>query len=852
MADDNALFPMLATQMFDVPLLVEPHKASLVASAFAPRIFGAGSIAMLDGAVVPKADGYEAKPTPMASILGEELSDRLIANKSGYGKYKGIAIISVLGTLARRGAYVGQSSGVTTYEGLRAQLKAAAADDEMKAIALEIDSHGGEAAGAMELADLIRSIRATKPVYAFLSENAHSAAYAIASQATHIVIPEFGSTGSIGVVMMHADRTAELEQKGVKVTIIRSGEKKVQGNPYEALPDELRASWQASCDKIWVKFCTTVGAGRGNRLTSDKAMSLQAACFEGAEAVKLGLADEVADPKEAFDEMVAAVDENGVWKGASFSEVAPAAAGGVVSIVVPTVGVAASHVAALIGKKTTEAMVTVGEPLAAEMNSGPGRLNRVMETQTTQETTMSKENEKGAGAKRTAQTDEPEVVGTGAEAKAAQAAERNRSSKITAAVQTAGLPTSLAQTLIEDGTSLEDAGFAIINAKADASNDGGEIDNRSSGAVIGDGIDRMKAGMEAALVQRAGLSGGEQNEFTGMSLREMARHTVTSRGLIIPAGGVQAMVSLAFNPSMGGGGMHGSSDFGEILANVANKSMLRGFNEAEETFEKFTSEGTLSDFKPSKRVALDMFPSLKKVADGTEFTHGTMGDNAEQIILATYGSLFALTRHTVINDDLGAFTRIPEKMGRAARRTIGNLVFAMLAANAKMSDNKALFHTDHKNLSANGAVPSEVSINEAITAMSTQTDRGKKASALNISPKYLLAHPNNRSAVLQSLNSEYAPDDTDKAGTVKMGRAYNTVRDAAEPIFDARQDKDAWHMLADPNMHDTIEVAYLDGISTPYLEQQDGWGIDGTEFKVRIDAGVAPLAWEGLYKNPGK
>jgi hypothetical protein len=105
--------------------------------------------------------------------------------------------------------------------------------------------------------------------------------------------------------------------------------------------------------------------------------------------------------------------------------------------------------------------------------------------------------------------------------------------------------------------------------------------------------------------------------------------------------------------------------------------------------------------------------------------------------------------------------------------------------------------------------------------------------------------------VLQALNSEYAPDDTDKVGTAKMPRAYNTVRDAAKPIFDARISGDAWFLAADPSRFDTIEVSYLDGIALPFLDQQDGWTVDGTEFKVRLDAAAKALAWEGLYKNAG-
>ncbi|MEL0625302.1 Mu-like prophage major head subunit gpT family protein, partial [Marinomonas arenicola] len=75
-----------------------------------------------------------------------------------------------------------------------------------------------------------------------------------------------------------------------------------------------------------------------------------------------------------------------------------------------------------------------------------------------------------------------------------------------------------------------------------------------------------------------------------------------------------------------------------------------------------------------------------------------IGDNAEQIQLATYGRLFSISRQTIINDDLQAFTKLPMKMGRAAIRTVGDLVYALLMSNPNMKDGKSLFHADHNNI----------------------------------------------------------------------------------------------------------------------------------------------------------
>jgi hypothetical protein len=126
----------------------------------------------------------------------------------------GVAIIPVLDTLVNRGAWLDSRSGLTSYEGIAAQLRAAGSDPEVRSVLLDISSPGGEAAGMAGLADLIRSVRQTKPVTAFVNDMAASAAYGIASAANEIVISPTSTVGSIGVVMLHADRSGELAAQG--------------------------------------------------------------------------------------------------------------------------------------------------------------------------------------------------------------------------------------------------------------------------------------------------------------------------------------------------------------------------------------------------------------------------------------------------------------------------------------------------------------------------------------------------------------------------------------------------------------------------------------------------------------
>ena len=205
-----------------------------------------------------------------------------------------------------RGAWIGQSSGLTSYEGLATQIDAAVSDDAIRGIALEIDSFGGEVAGAFDLADRIRAAKAQKPVHAFVADHALSAAYALASQADRIILPRTGAVGSIGVVAMHNDMSAALDQKGIAVTLIHAGARKVDANPYQPLPESVRARIAGELEDLRQLFAETVAEGRGQRLDTQRALGTEAAVFRGEAAVFAGLADEVADPVTAFRAFTAA------------------------------------------------------------------------------------------------------------------------------------------------------------------------------------------------------------------------------------------------------------------------------------------------------------------------------------------------------------------------------------------------------------------------------------------------------------------------------------------------------------------------------------------------------------------
>ena len=289
----------IAQRAFNTPLMVEPSKALAFLSGLGPRI--TGQEIRFQGDMVEDGDLANAAPPARASLIGGELAER--ARDGGtrpFALIDGIAVIEIAGTLVHRGAWIGQSSGVTSYEGISAQIDAALADKAVRGIALEIDSFGGEVAGAFDLADRIRAAREQKPVHAFVAEHALSAGYILASQASHITLPRTGAVGSIGVVTLHSEMSGMLDQKGINVTLVHAGAHKVDANPYEPLPEAIRERMQSELEGLRTLFAQTVAKGRGTLLDVDAALKTEAAIFRGVEAVTAGLADAVSDPRSAF------------------------------------------------------------------------------------------------------------------------------------------------------------------------------------------------------------------------------------------------------------------------------------------------------------------------------------------------------------------------------------------------------------------------------------------------------------------------------------------------------------------------------------------------------------------------
>ena len=221
----------LSSRIFDKPLLMSASSMAGFLTGFSNRDGLTNNIN-----ITQITDG-EGKPIEHKMFSGG--SSPLMAKP--YQVMNGVAIIDVSGTLVNKSGHIKSHSGLLGYDGIETQFLTALEDDNVSEILFDMDSGGGEVSGCFDLCDLIFGFRNEKPTTAFVGESANSACYALASSCSNVFIPRTGSCGSVGVLVAHTDVSAKMEKLGEKVTIIHSGAHKIDGNPFETLPDDVRS-----------------------------------------------------------------------------------------------------------------------------------------------------------------------------------------------------------------------------------------------------------------------------------------------------------------------------------------------------------------------------------------------------------------------------------------------------------------------------------------------------------------------------------------------------------------------------------------------------------------------------------
>lgn len=216
----------------------------------------------------------------------------------------GIGVVSIAGPLTSQDSWLNQLFGLTSYNEIRSAVGAAAEDPAIKSIVLDINSGGGTVSGMFDTAAFITQVNdSVKPVVAYTDGGMLSAAYMLGSSAGNVFSAPTGIVGSIGVLMMHVERSKALAQEGVTATVLRAGKYKATLNPVEPLTDQSRAQAQSILDEQYRVFVEHVAQARGVSYgTADQKMA-QGREFVGAQALDAGLIDAVV----SFDQLISRI-----------------------------------------------------------------------------------------------------------------------------------------------------------------------------------------------------------------------------------------------------------------------------------------------------------------------------------------------------------------------------------------------------------------------------------------------------------------------------------------------------------------------------------------------------------------
>lgn len=281
-------FPAINARIYNTPHLITPEKLETIAALIA---------AVERGDALAERE-INARPRGFAvSTAGVEVALDKITPAGGDAF---VAVLPLFGMLAQHVDDLEGSGGTSTADYGR-QLAQLVANPSVRTIVLEVHSPGGQVYGTQELSDHIFAARksGTRIVSAVNSEAA-SAALWIGTSPERVYVTPSGQMGSLGVVVMHRDYSAFEDRVGVKTTLLATPERKISGHPFAPLGDEAATELRDGIEKSYKRFVSAMARNRGvseDRVRSDFGGG---AMLRADEAVRAGLADEIATLRDVL------------------------------------------------------------------------------------------------------------------------------------------------------------------------------------------------------------------------------------------------------------------------------------------------------------------------------------------------------------------------------------------------------------------------------------------------------------------------------------------------------------------------------------------------------------------------
>lgn len=285
-----------------------------------------------------------------------------------------------------------------------------------------------------------------------------------------------------------------------------------------------------------------------------------------------------------------------------------------------------------------------------------------------------------------------------------------------------------------------------------------------------------------------------------------------------------------------------------IFSNVANKFLLDGFNHVEQVWRQISAIASVSDFKTITRYRMIDGGLFEEVGPTGVLKMGTLSEESFTNQAKTYGRLYTITRQDLINDDLGALTALPQRIGRQGALKL-NVVFW-----TAFLDNASFFTTGRGNyIEGSTTNLSSAALSQGVAALRKMVDPG--GNPVNVKPKFLLTGPtldplaaelySSRQIVMNASGKQ--PSDN-----IHYNKYQPLVSDYLEAASISGNSATAWYLLGDPQDVPTIEVVFLDGVETPTVEDADAdFDTLGVQMRGFFDFGVSKQDYRGGVKSKG-
>jgi hypothetical protein len=444
---------------------------------------------------------------------------------------------------------------------------------------------------------------------------------------------------------------------------------------------------------------------------------------------------------------------------------------------------------------------------------------------------------RGAEAAVTTETQvDTRAAAPAVDVEAVRAGERRRVTDIMDACRKAGFTGDFAEKLIADGTPIDGARAAIIDAMYQRQQSQPQTQARID--VTADHGEKRAEAMLHALEARSGFrkwDEGGAREYLGTTLLDMARECVERSGV-----STKGMTK----DELAGRAMHSTTDFPLLLTSIQRVTLKAAYAEERQTWQPLARQDNLPDFRDMSVMEVGGQILPEELREGGEYKAGTISETKGSWKLSEYGKKLVVGRRLIINDNLGYITRAIQVLGRGVAVFEANQMWGLITTGSLgatcMMDSKALFHADHANTGT--GVIGEASISDARQKMRNQ--KSFDGTPLYVTPQYILI-PTTLETAFDKFNTTIVPN---QISNVNIFSGY--LQKIVEPRLDAKSTTQ-FYVVGDYPGVDKLVYGYLDGEGGPSIESVSGRDPDGVTVYLRHSFGCTVPQHQWIYRSTG-